>query len=74
MTDISQNIILNPQPIDWPPIFLRCDLCDFETTEIPKIKKHILTKEHREKEKNAKREKLAWFWYFGKLENHLKMS
>ena len=72
MTDVSENIILDASKANWPPVFIRCDLCDFETMEIPEIKKHILTKKHQEKEIQNGWEKLGWFWYFSKIENHIK--
>jgi len=72
MTDISTNIIIDASQSSWPPVFIRCDLCDFETMEIPEIKKHILTKEHQEKELVSGKGKLGWFWYFSNFESHIK--
>lgn len=71
MTDISENIIIDASQSSWPPVFIRCDLCDFETMEIPEIKKHILTSEHQVQEADNGKAKLGWFWYFSKIESHI---
>jgi len=67
MTDISENIIIDASSAEWPPIFIRCDLCDFETMEVSEIKKHIITEKHQKREKDEGRPSLGWFWYFSKI-------
>jgi len=70
--DISENIILSdPSSIEWPPFFIKCELCDFETMEMKELKKHIADENHQQKEIDEKRENLGWFWYFGKIGEHL---
>ena len=68
--DISENIILN-DATEWPPFFIKCELCDFETMKMQELRKHIADKNHQQKEIDEKRENLGWFWYFGKIGEHL---
>ena len=70
--DISENIILNDaSSTEWPPFFIKCELCDFETMKMQELRKHIADKNHQQKEIDEKRENLGWFWYFGKISEHL---
>ena len=54
--------------VEWPPIFIKCELCNFETMwEKCEIKKHLESEEHKKNENAEKRENTGWFWYFGKI-------
>jgi hypothetical protein len=68
VNDVSENIIVNDE---WPPFFIKCQLCDFETRYLQELKFHILSKNHQQKEDNEKRENLGWFWFFGKIDDYL---
>jgi hypothetical protein len=39
--------------------------------EMQELRKHIADKNHQQKEIDEKRENLGWFWYFGKIGEHL---
>lgn len=48
--DISENIILNDaSSTEWPPFFIKCELCDFETMKMQELRKHIADKNHQQK-------------------------
>jgi len=57
---------------DWPIFFMKCELCDFETVYPQEIKAHIQSEEHQDREAFEGRKHLSWFFYFGKLENHIE--
>ncbi len=58
----------------WPMLFMKCELCNFETVYPSEIQAHIQSAEHQERESFEGRKHLSWFFYFGKLENHIEIE
>ena len=59
---------------EWPIFFMNCELCNFETVYRAELQAHIKSEEHQSRETFEGRKHLAWFFYFGKLENHIEIE
>ena len=53
-------------------IFFMCELCNFQTCDLEKMKKHLITKSHQKKEIKEDEDKVAWFCYFGHVLDHIE--
>ena len=53
-------------------IFFMCELCDFQTGDLEKMKKHLITKSHQKREAKEDEDKVAWFCYFGHFSDHVE--
>ena len=59
-----------PQPRTIHLAFM-CELCNYETLCLEKIKQHLITSKHQEREIKEHEDSLAWFCYFGHVKDHV---
>lgn len=56
------------------PTCYRCDLCDFQTRKAETFKKHVTSQEHLSLEVKETKGSMAYFIYFGRGKDHIKVK